>query len=298
MLRHGHDHPSAGHSVANRRRNTGPALMAPGEPAALSASETRRSAIGFWAATSVFSSGSLPTSTMRVGDLSRVGLITQHGRHGLLQQLRGLLRRRPDGGEDLLLQLRVAVPHGRGANLQSKQRTGRRHGHDHRPVAATHLEDRAGLDVHAAVGERRVRRGQLEHRHLLGAEGERGVGLEVRADPGVARHVDDRVHHRVPVPRHDELEELVDGTWIAVGQVFPDAAIWTSEDGRTWDGGRDAIGGDLQGEVVVVTGNGGIEGEHPFPLLRDADGSARRVPLRNAIEQVGQRLSPAHPYDR
>ena len=46
---------------------------------------------------------------------------------------------------------------------------------------------------------------------------------------------------------------FVDGRWFAVGEVYPDAAIWTSDDGRSWTRSQiDAIdGGD---ERVVATG--------------------------------------------
>ena len=61
-------------------------------------------------------------------------------------------------------------------------------------------------------------------------------------------------------PKGSAIEDCVgsaDGL-MAVGDVDGYPAIWTSDDGRTWDGGRDAIGRDLQGQVTVVVGNGDV----------------------------------------
>ena len=56
-------------------------------------------------------------------------------------------------------------------------------------------------------------------------------------------------------PPHANVRDVsfVDGRWFAVGEVYPDAAIWTSDDGRSWTRSQiDAIdGGD---ERVVATG--------------------------------------------
>lgn len=66
---------------------------------------------------------------------------------------------------------------------------------------------------------------------------------------------------------------------IAVGDVDGYPAVWTSDDGRTWDGGREALGGDLEGQVTVVAGNG----EHVYAVggVQEAGVLKLRVWRRN-----------------